>query len=165
MPAPGQPQPRALRSRPVRAASAAPTRTDQAQADPRHGTLHGADAARHRGEHRQPARATPPLPGCAAHRDRPPGVFASQPPRQGQGLGGPLLRPEHDRRLVIRDARLHLAVVATREEPMRKLWTAFLILVTAGLAGCGYNDMQRADEQTKAAWSEVLNQYQRRADL
>jgi LemA protein len=31
--------------------------------------------------------------------------------------------------------------------------------------GCGYNDFQRLDEQTKAAWSEVLNQYQRRADL
>ena len=42
-------------------------------------------------------------------------------------------------------------------------------LVTFGLAavltGCGYNDFQRLDEQTKSAWSEVLNQYQRRADL
>jgi LemA protein len=33
------------------------------------------------------------------------------------------------------------------------------------LSGCGYNDFQRLDEQTQAAWSEVLNQYQRRADL
>jgi LemA protein len=33
------------------------------------------------------------------------------------------------------------------------------------LAGCGYNDFQRLDEQVKSAWSEVLNQYQRRADL
>ena len=33
------------------------------------------------------------------------------------------------------------------------------------LGGCGYNDFQRQDEQVKAAWSEVLNQYQRRADL
>lgn len=41
-----------------------------------------------------------------------------------------------------------------------------LILMTAfGLTGCGYNDFQRLDEQTKSAWSEVLNQYQRRADL
>jgi len=48
---------------------------------------------------------------------------------------------------------------------MRKLWAAFLILVAAALSGCGYNDIQRADEQTKSAWSEVLNQYQRRADL
>ena len=35
----------------------------------------------------------------------------------------------------------------------------------ASLTGCGYNDFQRLDEQTKSAWSEVLNQYQRRADL
>ena len=42
----------------------------------------------------------------------------------------------------------------------------FLILITAlALTGCGYNDFQRLDEQSKAAWSEVLNQYQRRADL
>jgi LemA protein len=41
-----------------------------------------------------------------------------------------------------------------------------LILMTAfALTGCGYNDFQRLDEQTKSAWSEVLNQYQRRADL
>lgn len=33
------------------------------------------------------------------------------------------------------------------------------------LSGCGYNDFQRLDEQTKSAWAEVLNQYQRRADL
>ena len=33
------------------------------------------------------------------------------------------------------------------------------------LTGCGYNDFQRLDEKSKAAWSEVLNQYQRRADL
>jgi LemA protein len=48
---------------------------------------------------------------------------------------------------------------------MRKLWAAFLILVAAALSGCGYNDIQRSDEQVKSAWSEVLNQYQRRADL
>jgi LemA protein len=41
---------------------------------------------------------------------------------------------------------------------------AALLLATA-LAGCGYNDFQRLDEQVKAGWSEVLNQYQRRADL
>lgn len=42
----------------------------------------------------------------------------------------------------------------------------FLILMAVlGLTGCGYNDFQRLDEQTKSAWSEVLNQYQRRADL
>ncbi|NMG37543.1 LemA family protein [Azoarcus sp. TTM-91] len=40
-----------------------------------------------------------------------------------------------------------------------------LIAATLSLSGCGYNDFQRLDEQSKAAWSEVLNQYQRRADL
>jgi LemA protein len=40
--------------------------------------------------------------------------------------------------------------------------TAFAGLL---LSGCGYNAMQTQDEQIKAAWSEVLNQYQRRADL
>ena len=48
---------------------------------------------------------------------------------------------------------------------MRKLLAAVAVLFTAGLAGCGYNDIQRSDEQVKAAWAEVLNQYQRRADL
>ncbi|HEX6720227.1 MAG TPA: LemA family protein, partial [Burkholderiaceae bacterium] len=43
-------------------------------------------------------------------------------------------------------------------------WIAAAAAVLA-LSGCGYNDFQRLDEQVKAAWSEVLNQYQRRADL
>jgi LemA protein len=49
---------------------------------------------------------------------------------------------------------------------IRRLGLAILSLfVVAGLTGCGYNDFQRLDEETKASWSEVLNQYQRRADL
>ena len=48
---------------------------------------------------------------------------------------------------------------------MRKFWAAVMVLVAATLSGCGYNDIQRSDEQVKSAWSEVLNQYQRRADL
>jgi LemA protein len=40
-----------------------------------------------------------------------------------------------------------------------------LLLCTALLGGCGYNTLQQQDEQVKSAWSEVLNQYQRRADL
>ena len=46
-------------------------------------------------------------------------------------------------------------------------WTTWLaVLLSAfALSGCGYNDFQRLDEQVKASWSEVLNQYQRRADL
>ena len=39
----------------------------------------------------------------------------------------------------------------------------FLAALT--LPGCGYNDFQTLDEQIKSAWTEVLNQYQRRADL
>lgn len=39
------------------------------------------------------------------------------------------------------------------------------LFLTLALSGCGYNTLQETDEQTNAAWSEVLNQYQRRADL
>ncbi|MBN9430105.1 MAG: LemA family protein [Burkholderiales bacterium] len=39
------------------------------------------------------------------------------------------------------------------------------LIVAATLSGCGYNQIQTFDEGTKSAWSEVLNQYQRRADL
>ena len=41
----------------------------------------------------------------------------------------------------------------------------FLSALILALSGCGYNTLQQADEQIKASWSEVLNQYQRRADL
>jgi LemA protein len=40
-----------------------------------------------------------------------------------------------------------------------------LLLVLSAVAGCGYNDLQGLDENVKSAWSEVQNQYQRRADL
>lgn len=45
---------------------------------------------------------------------------------------------------------------------MRILW---MVLLAALLSGCGYNTFQTNDEQIKASWAEVLNQYQRRADL
>ncbi|HEV7610145.1 MAG TPA: LemA family protein [Steroidobacteraceae bacterium] len=49
---------------------------------------------------------------------------------------------------------------------MRKLFMSLIVLfASANLAGCGYNKLQNQDEAVKAAWSEVLNQYQRRADL
>ncbi len=41
----------------------------------------------------------------------------------------------------------------------------FIGLISTLLTGCGYNQFQSLDEQTKSAWAEVLNQYQRRADL
>lgn len=47
--------------------------------------------------------------------------------------------------------------------PVSRAAAAILLVLT--LSGCGYNDFQRLDEQSKSAWSEVLNQYQRRADL
>jgi LemA protein len=47
----------------------------------------------------------------------------------------------------------------------RRIGAFAALAVTLVLSGCGYNTLQSTDEQTKAAWSEVLNQYQRRADL
>ena len=48
---------------------------------------------------------------------------------------------------------------------MRYLIVLVSLMGTLALSGCGYNTMQAQDEQIKAAWAEVLNQYQRRADL
>ncbi len=48
---------------------------------------------------------------------------------------------------------------------MRKVLTAFVLMATLALTGCGYNTFQSQDEQVKSSWSEVINQYQRRADL
>ena len=47
--------------------------------------------------------------------------------------------------------------------PLARFFVAAFVALF--LSGCGYNDLQRQDEQIKAAWSEVINQYQRRADL
>ena len=46
-------------------------------------------------------------------------------------------------------------------------WTQlfFAMVLASMLSGCGYNEFQTKDEATKAAWGEVVNQYQRRADL
>ncbi|HEX5130418.1 MAG TPA: LemA family protein [Usitatibacter sp.] len=48
---------------------------------------------------------------------------------------------------------------------MRKVLWAIAAVVATLLSGCGYNEFQTRDEQVKAAWAEVLNQYKRRADL
>jgi LemA protein len=48
---------------------------------------------------------------------------------------------------------------------MRILQICLTALLVLSLSGCGYNKFQTADEQVKASWSEVVNQYQRRADL
>lgn len=48
---------------------------------------------------------------------------------------------------------------------MKRLMLLITLLGTVLLSGCGYNTLQGQDEQIKASWAEVLNQYQRRADL
>jgi LemA protein len=48
---------------------------------------------------------------------------------------------------------------------MKKASMLFAAALVLSLSGCGYNTLQSTDEQIKSAWSEVLNQYQRRADL
>ena len=48
---------------------------------------------------------------------------------------------------------------------LRRALALLTLSATLLLGGCGYNDFQRLDEQVKSAWSEVLNQYQRRSDL
>jgi LemA protein len=48
---------------------------------------------------------------------------------------------------------------------MKRLLIGLLALASVALSGCGYNTIQTQDQNVKAAWAEVLNQYQRRADL
>ncbi|MES2013192.1 MAG: LemA family protein [Pseudomonadota bacterium] len=49
---------------------------------------------------------------------------------------------------------------------MQKIYLKlFTVLLLLNLSSCGYNTFQSLDEESKASWSEVLNQYQRRADL
>ena len=48
---------------------------------------------------------------------------------------------------------------------MRNRFSALTVILVLSLSGCGYNTFQTTDEQVKAGWSEVVNQYQRRADL
>ena len=49
--------------------------------------------------------------------------------------------------------------------PMKTLLQGLLLSAAVLLSGCGYNSLQGQDEAIKASWAEVLNQYQRRADL
>ena len=54
---------------------------------------------------------------------------------------------------------------STRFSMLRALALSLAVLAAPLLSACGYNDFQSKDEATKAAWAEVVNQYQRRADL
>lgn len=62
-------------------------------------------------------------------------------------------------------SRQRNTVFADSNMSMRALWSLLLLAILFGLPACGYNTIQTEDEQVKASWSEVLNQYQRRADL
>lgn len=48
---------------------------------------------------------------------------------------------------------------------MKKILLTINLLAVTFLSGCGYNSLQKLDEEIKSSWAEVLNQYQRRADL
>ena len=60
---------------------------------------------------------------------------------------------------------MFLSFLSPSSGRLRRAALVATLAASASLTGCGYNDFQRLDEQTKSAWSEVLNQYQRRADL
>ena len=61
---------------------------------------------------------------------------------------------------------LTLPAYSSTQPLTHRLRLAALVLLAAlALSGCGYNSFQQVDEQVKASWAEVLNQYQRRADL
>ncbi|ANH74964.1 lemA family protein [Ralstonia insidiosa] len=60
---------------------------------------------------------------------------------------------------------LALSIRSTRFSVLRWLALSLAVLAAPFLSACGYNDFQAKDEATKAAWAEVVNQYQRRADL
>src|SRR5262249_28401102 len=87
-----------------------------------------------------------------------PGVFfASQPP----GFATPYAACDNNRPGMGPDRKI-------KEDPMRSMrpWSVLLLAAAVlSLSGCGYNTLQAKDEAVKAAWSEAVNQYQRRADL
>jgi LemA protein len=85
-------------------------------------------------------------------------------------VGRPVFRGRNDARLAKRQTRPHVGSAALKIQHWRKLMKrlpvlALLLVSMLSLGGCGYNTLQSSDEQVKAAWSEVVNQYQRRADL
>src|SRR4029079_11495925 len=65
----------------------------------------------------------------------------------------------------VRSSHLSRRRLSSGGTMIRKFAGLIAVFAALALGGCGYNDLQRQDEGIKAAWSEVLNQYQRRADL
>lgn len=61
---------------------------------------------------------------------------------------------------------MNSALTGEQNSNLRRLWqTSVLMLIALGLSGCGINNIPSYDENVKAAWAQVQNQYQRRADL
>src|SRR5580698_1155203 len=58
-----------------------------------------------------------------------------------------------------------MAMKSKNRRVIKRLGTALFIFSFLSFTGCGYNSLQRQDEEVKGAWSEVENQYQRRHDL
>src|SRR6185503_11615606 len=95
-------------------------------------------------------------------------ISPAQPDRQVESVGRSLLRRENHAGIAKRRERHNLdgcGLEQRRSEMVRRFSTLTAVLALLLLSGCGYNTLQQQDEQTKAAWAEVLNQYQRRADL
>src|SRR6185295_11501489 len=81
-------------------------------------------------------------------------------------VGSPCYRPadsRYDRPALLEKDDLMLRSLSWSVPRLRASLSVLLAIML--LSGCGYNTFQQLDEQVKAAWSEVLNQYQRRADL
>ena len=101
-----------------------------------------------------------------------PAYLLRTPAREGQGVGGPAVRAPHAGRGGLKSAagRPHHSrwlhrLLPGEGKPCASYCGPCPLLAALTLSGCGYNDFQTKDEQVKAAWSEVLNQYKRRADL
>ncbi len=179
---------RAARGAGVRTVSRPADRADRAAADRRARQERRVPAARRRRVDREPAQSRASLSRHAADRHLSSGVPAAQPGRQGEGVGGPAVRAPHAARpwwragcrvvasakSLARDARtaaysgrrtIRFPLLIGRSNMLRKLGIVLAAVVALALGGCGYNDLQRQDEGIKASWSEVVNQYQRRADL
>ena len=183
------PEPRRGRRVPAlpRAADRAASRP---QADRRARQERGVAAARDRRDDREPARPRAPLSRRAADRHLSSGLPAAQPAGQGEGVGGSAACPAHAARRAAVASRERTIRAPIRCAPLQRgRWPhsprgslrpprssggthdpqarrrCSPSSPRSSLAGCGYNTLQPQDEGIKAAWSEVLNQYQRRADL
>src|SRR5213079_1452878 len=93
-------------------------------------------------------------------------LYKPQASKPGVFFGSNALnRRAFPRRVTIPPPAQVRRAVCIRRISMRAWMGALLAAAVVALSGCGYNALQKQDEAVKAAWSEVVNQYQRRADL